>query len=347
MLSTEQSHASNKAEQSRIDALGSQSQDAASGEEKSIEAGTEKQQKQKKKKRKNREEMYDLLDSLGSPDSEETPSESSNHGCPSPPSRDEEMWESEIQERGGGRIKAKKSKSRKKLPEEWSAPSTVMDMDFSSPNLGYSKPPSSTSINQGSAQPSLTPETLHLTDTQACTPQPHMQANTPSFMNPVDVSTLKINRDMLDKDKSTKDDINKSNLELPGIHPSDQLSKDPNDPDQKSILALSPTQTVMFLDSVLQALTPDASPPSQSTPVKTPIPHSTAPEAAPDLTTGSLSIGTDTPACQSAPAVSHSSPTIPPSTAVNLNLEATPFIPSQTEQQEPPSAQPPLLEGWW
>ncbi len=92
MLSTEQSHASNKAEQSRIDALGSQSQDAASGEEKSIEEGTEKQQKQKKKKRKNREEMYDLLDSLGSPDSEETPSESSNHGCPSPPSRDEEMW---------------------------------------------------------------------------------------------------------------------------------------------------------------------------------------------------------------------------------------------------------------
>ncbi len=85
MLSTEQSHASNKAEQSQT--LGSQSQDAASGEEKSIEEGTEKQQKRKKKKRKNREEMYDLLDSLGSPDSEETPSESSNHGCPSPPSR--------------------------------------------------------------------------------------------------------------------------------------------------------------------------------------------------------------------------------------------------------------------
>ncbi len=170
MLSTEQSHASNKAEQSQT--LGSQSQDAASGEEKSIEEGTKKQQKRKKKKRKNREEMYDLLDSLGSPDSEETPSESSNHGCPSPPSRDEEMWESEIQERGGGRIKAKKSKSRMKLPEEWSAPSTVMDMDFSSPNLGDSKPPSSISIDQGSAQPSLTPETLHLIDTQACRPQP-------------------------------------------------------------------------------------------------------------------------------------------------------------------------------
>ncbi|XP_016341614.1 microtubule-associated protein 4 isoform X1 [Sinocyclocheilus anshuiensis] len=344
MLSTEQSHASNKAEQSRTDALGSQSPDAASGEEKSIDEGTEKQQKRKKKKRKNREEMYDLLDSLGSPDSEETPSESSNHGCPSPPNRDEEMWESEIQERGGGRIKAKKSKSRMKLPEEWSAPPTVMDMDFSSPNLGDSKPPPSASIDQGSAQPSLTPEPLHLTDTQACRPQPPGQANTSLFVNPIDNSTLKINSDMLDKDKSTKDDINKSNLELPGIHPSDQLPKDPNDPDQKSTLALSPTQTVMFLDSVLQAQTPDASPPSQSTPVKTPIPHSSAPEAAPDLTTGPLSVGTDIPACQSAPAVSHSSPKIPPSTAVNLNPEATPFISSQAEQQEPPSAQPPLLE---
>ncbi|XP_051774410.1 microtubule-associated protein tau isoform X8 [Ctenopharyngodon idella] len=357
MLSTEQSHASNKAEQSCTDALGSQSQDAASGEEKSIKEGTEKQQKRKKKKRKNREEMYDLLDSLGSPDSEETPSESSNHDCPSPPSRDEEIWESEFQEKGGGRIKARKSKSRKKLPEEWSAPSTVMDMDFNSPNLGDSKPPSTASIDQGSAPPSLTPEPLHLTNTQACRPQPTGQENTSIFSNypnstanPIDDSTLKIDRDMLHKDKS-KDDINKTNLDLPGIHRSDQLPVDsktdpthPTDPNQKSTLALSPTQTVMFLDSVLQAQTPDASPPSQSTPVKTPIPHTTAPETAPNLTPSPLSVGTDIPASQSAPAVSHCTPTIPPSTAVSLNSEATPFIPSITEQQEPPLAQPPLLE---
>ncbi|XP_050984884.1 microtubule-associated protein 4 isoform X5 [Labeo rohita] len=339
VLSTEQSHAS-KAEQTRTDALGSQSQDAASGEEKSMEEENGMQQKRKKKKRKNREEMYDLLDSLGSPDSEETPSESSNHGCPSPPSRDEEIWESEFQERGGGRIKAKKSKSRMKLPEEWSAPSTVMDMDFSSPHLGDSKPPSSASIDQGSAPPSLTPEPPHLTDTQACRPQPTGQASTESTANPVGDSTHKIDRDMFDKDKLTKDDINKSNLELPGIHPGMDLT----DPNQKSTLTLSPTQSVMFLDSVLQEETPDASPPSQSTPVKTPIPHTTAPEAAPDLTTGSLSAGTDIPACQSAPAVSHSFPTIPPSTAVSLKPEATPFIPSQTEQKEFLPAQPPLLE---
>ncbi|XP_016133828.1 microtubule-associated protein 4 isoform X2 [Sinocyclocheilus grahami] len=355
MLSTELSRASNKAEQSHTDTLGFQSQDAASGEEKSIEKGTGKQQKRKKKKRKNREEMYDLLDSLGSPDSEETPSESSNHGCPSPPSRDEDIWESEIQERGGGRIKAKKSKSRMKLPEDWSAPPTIMNMDFSSPNLGDLKPPSSANIDQGSAPPSLTPEPLHLTGTQACRPQPTGQANTSLFMNcpdstanPIDDSTYEIDRDMFNKDKSTKDNINKSNLELPGIHPSDLLlmdsKTDPNDPDQKSTFALSPTQTVMFLDSVLQAETTDASPPSHSTPVNTPIPHTTAPEAAPDLTTGPLSIGTDIPACQSAPAFSHSSPTITPSTAESLKPKATPFIPSQTKQQEPPLAQPPLLE---
>ncbi|XP_048019272.1 microtubule-associated protein 4 isoform X8 [Megalobrama amblycephala] len=357
MLSTEQSHASNKAEQSCTDALGSQSQDAASGEEKSIKEGTEMQQKRKKKKRKNREEMYDLLDSLGSPDSEETPSESSNHDCPSPPSRDEEIWESEFQEKGGGRIKARKSKSRKKLPEEWSAPSTVMDMDFNSPNLGDSKPQYTASIDQGSAPPSLTPEPLHLTDTHACRPQPTGQENTSLFSNypnstanPIYDSTLKIDRDMLHMDKS-KIDINKTNLELPGIHRSDQLPVDsktdsthPTDPNQKSTLALSPTQTVMFLDSVLQTQTPDASPPSQSTPVKTPISHTTAPETAPNLTLTPLSIGTDIPGSQSAPAVSHCTPTIPPSTAVSLNSEATPFIPSITEQQEPPLAQPPLLE---
>ncbi|XP_039532425.1 microtubule-associated protein 4 isoform X7 [Pimephales promelas] len=353
MLSTEQSNASNKAEQRSTDALGFQSQDAASGEEKSIEEGTEKQQKRKKKKRKNREEMYDFLDSLGSPDSEETPSESSNHGCPSPPGKDEEIWENEIQERGGGRIKARKSKSRKKLPEEWSAPSTVMDMDFSSPNLGDFKPPSTASLDQGSTPPSLTPEPLHLTDTQACRPQPTSQANTSIFsnypsstVNTIDDSTFKIDRDVLDKDKS-KDDINKTNLELPGIHRTDQLPMDsktdpthPADPNQKSTLALSPTQTVMFLDSVLQAQTPDASPPSQSTPVKTPISHTTAP----NVTPGPLSIATDFAASQSAPAVSHCTPTIPSSTAVSLHSEAMPFIPSITEQQEPPPAQPPLLE---
>jgi len=355
MLSTEQSNASNKAEQRSTDALGFQSQDAASGEEKSIEEGTEKQQKRKKKKRKNREEMYDFLDSLGSPDSEETPSESSNHGCPSPPGKDEEIWENEIQERGGGRIKARKSKSRKKLPEEWSAPSTVMDMDFSSHNLGDIKPPSTASLDQGSTPPSLTPEPLHLTDTQACRPQPTSQANTSIFsnypsstVNTIDDSTFKIDRDVLDKDKS-KDDINKTNLELPGIHRTDQLPMDsktdpthPADPNQKSTLALSPTQTVMFLDSVLQAQTPDASPPSQSTPVKTPISHTTAP----NVTPGPLSIATDFSASQSAPAVSHCTPTIPSSTAVSLHSEAMPFIPSITEQQEPPPAQPPLLEGW-
>ncbi len=115
MLSTEQSHASNKAEQSRIDALGSQSQDAASGEENPSRKEPKKQQKQKKKKRKNREEMYDLLDSLGSPDSEETPSEAPTTAAPHLLVGTKRCGESEIQERGGGRIKAKKSKSRKKL----------------------------------------------------------------------------------------------------------------------------------------------------------------------------------------------------------------------------------------
>lgn len=299
MLSTEHFHALSKTQQSSTDPLASQSQDAASGEEKSIEEGTEQQQKRKKKKRKNREEMYDLLDSLGSPDSEDTPSESSNHGCPSPPGRDGEIWESEIQERGGGCIKAKKGKSRMRLPEEWGAPagngnvsgsshpngSSIMYMDFSGPNLVDSK---------------TTP------DTQAS--QPHSTGHV-----------------------DNKDD--KSKLALAGIQSPIE-----------SAITLSPTRTVMLLDSVLQEQTPDASP--QSTPVKSTFPHITALESGSGPTPGPLNAGTGSPASQSTPAASHSSPTIPPSTAVSLNPEARPFVPSLTEHQEPQLTQPPLLEGW-
>ncbi|XP_051985375.1 microtubule-associated protein 4 isoform X2 [Xyrauchen texanus] len=356
MLSTEQFHTPNKAEQSPTNPLGSQ--DTASGEEKSTEEGTGKQQNRKKKKRKNRDEMYDLLDRLGSPESEETPSESSNHGCPSPSIKNEEIWESEIQERGGGCIKAKKSKTRKKLPEEWGAPAdhcnisgssqpnrtTIMDMDFSSPNLVDSKTLSNVSIDQGSTPPTFTPDFLHLTDTQACRPQPTGQATSLSSNHPN--STLKMERAMFDIDKLSEDYVgDKSKLVLPGIHPSDKLPmNDTYSIDPKSNLALSPTQTVLFLDSVLQAQTPDASPPSQSTPVKTPLPHTTAPEPALDPTPGPLTIGTDSPASKSTSVISPSYSAIPPSTAVGLNPEVPSFVPSITEQQEPPLAQSPLLE---
>ncbi|XP_051557020.1 microtubule-associated protein 4-like isoform X2 [Myxocyprinus asiaticus] len=338
------------------------SADAASGEEKSIEEGTGKQQKRKKNKCKNRDEMYDLLDSLGSPESEESPSESSNHGWPSPPINNEEFWESEIQEKGGGRIKARKSKSRKMLPDEWGAPAdssnisgssqpnplTIMDVDFSSPNLGDSKTQSNVSIDQGSAPPTFTCDFLHLRDTQACRPQPTGQAT--SLLSNYPDSTFKMERYMFDMDKSSKDDVgDKSKLALPGIHPSDQLpmvseNDHTHSTDPKSTQVLSPTQTVLFLDSVLQVQTPDASPPSQSTPVKTPLPHTTAPELAPYPTPGPLTIGIESPASQSKSAVSHSSPAIPPNTAVSFNPDAPPFVPSLTEQKKPPLAQPPLLE---
>ncbi|XP_065132340.1 uncharacterized protein map4l isoform X1 [Paramisgurnus dabryanus] len=344
MLSTEQSHALNKTEQSFTNLLGSQSQDAPSGEEQSIEEETEKQQKRKKKKRRNREEMYDFLDSLGSPDSEETPSESSNHGCPSPPS--------EIQERGGGCIKAKKSKSRMKLPEEWGAPagnssksgfsqpntSNLMDIDYSS-NLGDSKTQSKVSIGQGSLSPSFTPNSLNLTDTHACKTQPTGQENTSLFYSFPGTTPTHVD----DEDKTSNDNLGgKTKLALPGIHPLNQLPIDSKndhthstDPNQ-STFTLSPTHTVMLLDSVLQEQTPDASPPSQSTPVKTPLPHIPALESGPNPTHGPLTIGTDSPASQSTLTTSHSSPTVPP--------EAQPFVPSLTEKQEPPLAQPPLLE---
>ncbi|TRY53863.1 hypothetical protein DNTS_002808, partial [Danionella cerebrum] len=344
LLPTELSNASNKAEHSHSDAMGSQSKEATSGEEKSVEEGPEKTQKRKKKKRKNREEMYDLLDSLNSPDSEDTQSESSNHGCSSPPSRDEEIWESEFQERGGGRIKAKKNKTRKKLPEEWSAPSSMMDMDYSGPSLVESKTPSSSGIDTKITQFSPTPEPLHLTESQACRPHATEPQKATSFNSSYPDSTAhpldELKRGLSDRDGLAKDDISKNNLDLPHFDPSDKLSIDLTESTQKT--NLSPTQSVMFLDSVLQAQTP--SPPTQNTPVKTPTFPTTAPENPSTVTPGSLYTATDVLGFKSTPAFSQSSLMCSPCTAASLNPEATPFIPSLTEKQEFPLAQPPLLE---
>ncbi|XP_030628950.1 microtubule-associated protein 4 [Chanos chanos] len=210
---------------------GSQCEDAASGEEREKEGGNSKQQKRKKKKRKNREEVYDLLESLGSPESEETPSESSNHGCPSPPSREEEMWESEIQERGGGRVKARKSKSRKKLPEEWSAlsdtsvtshphepsPLTAMGVEFSTSDMHETQKPSGHSVEQGTTLPSSTPNPFSLTTATPYSPLSDSQVDTsmmsgyshssPSFTTATHAGDFTLKTDRDDKSLSALDHI--------------------------------------------------------------------------------------------------------------------------------------------
>lgn len=123
-------HSSNKAEQSPSEQLGYQGvphKDATSDE------GSDEAFQQKRKKCETTEEAYGLLESLRSP--EKTQLKSSNQKDCSP-SGDGESWKSEIREWGGGRIQAKKSKSRKKLPEEWaSLPSTGSSSPPKDPNI--------------------------------------------------------------------------------------------------------------------------------------------------------------------------------------------------------------------
>lgn len=157
-------HSHNMAEQSPSELSGYQGvpcKDATS-DERSDEAV-----QQKRKKCETSEEAYGLLESLRSP--EKTQSKSSNQEDYSP-SGDGESWKSEIREWVGGRIQAKKSKSRKKLPEEWAnlpntgSPSlppdsniTVdIDMDMFIPDMYEAKDPPTTFADQEGSSPSVT-----------------------------------------------------------------------------------------------------------------------------------------------------------------------------------------------
>ncbi|XP_028832309.1 microtubule-associated protein 4 isoform X2 [Denticeps clupeoides] len=307
----------------------SQGQDPASGEEeKGSEVVNGKQQK-RKKKRRNREEVNDLLESLGSPDSEEERGVFSPQGCSSPPSVEEEGWESELWAKGGagGRIRARRNKSRKKLPEEWgtlgseSGSPVVMDTQLVSSSSGvglFSTTPVSIvpSDRQQDAVFSL-PTGIHAGDT-----------------------TFKM-AGKWDKDHETDallgSQDKQASPELPptGLASYHSTKVQPFSADQKS---LSPTSHLMFLDSVLQT-PPDSSPPSQATPVTSPFSQTT---------TALSSAPAPKPTTMLSPAPLDTS-TLVPTTLGNtasssLNPRAPPFIPSLIEHQDALLAQLPLLE---
>lgn len=127
-------HSPNKTKQNPSELLGYQQslhKDSTSDEM------SEEAIQEKRKKCETSEEVSGLLESLRS--SEKPQSQSSNQKAPAPPDNGEN-WKSELREWGGGRIQAKKSKSRMKLPEEWASlpntgspslppdPNTAMDM---------------------------------------------------------------------------------------------------------------------------------------------------------------------------------------------------------------------------
>uniref|UniRef100_A0AAY5ENC1 Microtubule-associated protein n=1 Tax=Electrophorus electricus TaxID=8005 RepID=A0AAY5ENC1_ELEEL len=156
-LSTELSHSPSKAEQSPSGPLGFQGlQDRHA----TSEGDTEYE---------SREEVCGLLESLRSP--EKTPVRSSSQGGSSLPSQGE-SWKSEIREWGGGRIQARKNKSRKKLPEEWST----------LPNTSSPSPPPDSSPQDSAS--SLTPDTVLLKTTlHSVTPAAASQGNATSLSN--------------------------------------------------------------------------------------------------------------------------------------------------------------------
>lgn len=152
----------NKAEQSPSELLGYQGvlhKDVTSDE------GSHEAVQQERKKSESSEEAFGLLESLRSP--EKTQSKSSNQEDCSPPDNGE-SWKSEIREWGGGRIQAKKNKSRMKLPEEWAGlPSTgsaslppdeltEMDMDMFIPDMCEAKDPPTSYVKHKDSLPSLT-----------------------------------------------------------------------------------------------------------------------------------------------------------------------------------------------
>ncbi|XP_047676871.1 microtubule-associated protein 4 isoform X2 [Tachysurus fulvidraco] len=157
-------HSLNKAEQSPSEHLGYQGflhKDATSDE------GPNEAIQQKRKKSETSEEACGLLESLRSP--EKTKSKSSSQEECSPPGNGE-TWKSEIREWGGGRIQAKKSKSRMKLPDEWANlqntgspslhpdPNTAKDInrEMLVPDMYEAKDPPSTFVEEESLLPSFT-----------------------------------------------------------------------------------------------------------------------------------------------------------------------------------------------
>lgn len=183
-------HSPNKAEQSPSELLGYQ---GALHKDVTSDEGSDEAVQQKRKKCEASEEAYGLLESLRSPEKTQ-PKSSNQEDCSSPGNG--ESWKSEIREWGGGRIQAKKSKSRMKLPEEWASlpntgslslptdPNTAMDidMDMFVPNMYEAKDPPTTFVEQEGSLPSFT------TTLQSAIPATIIQENTILLSNSPDLS---------------------------------------------------------------------------------------------------------------------------------------------------------------
>ncbi|KAJ8406970.1 hypothetical protein AAFF_G00292460 [Aldrovandia affinis] len=163
-----------------------QSGDGGAGEEKGSEGGGgggDRRQKKKKKKRRPREEVYDLLESQGQQGENTSPGNSPHRVSPGG------EWEFDDGGRVGGR--GKKSKSRKKIPEEWSAlQDTAPSAPPQEPATDSAMSPFAQPWSQGSpahesGDPSLGPGTATVPSAPPCTMSPEPP---PSLLSSVDSS---------------------------------------------------------------------------------------------------------------------------------------------------------------
>ncbi|XP_041848060.1 microtubule-associated protein 4 [Melanotaenia boesemani] len=314
--------------------------------------GEASKQRRRKKKRKGRDEVYNFLDNQ-----ENNLHQSDKHGMQDKGGREteedgdeEENWEWEIRESGGGgRVKGRKTKSRARLPEEWGAPqqpisptpasvapkwATASDAGLSDPRVPNSSP--------SPAFPSA-PEQIATSFTN-CSHVSLVTDSSPRAYEPMCVDDYPVSGK--DGQKANEEKVSTGKLEPNISSANSAASKGSLTGDVSGSLALmsgdnlSPvSQTFSFLDSVLQT-PPGSTPDSQTT---TPITN-TPTIASTSLTMPILSEPT-IPASKAPsvfnpakstpdfpPAFTSPSPIAPSVTAVGsaLNVDAKPFVPSVT-----------------
>uniref|UniRef100_A0A3P9JSF8 Microtubule associated protein 4 like n=1 Tax=Oryzias latipes TaxID=8090 RepID=A0A3P9JSF8_ORYLA len=291
-------------------------------------------QRRRKKKRKDRNVIYNFFDNQ-----ENGVSQSDHQGMQDKGGKEveedgdeEENWEWEFRESGGGgRVKSRKTKSRARLPEEWGAPQQPV-----SPTPAAVAPKWAADAGP--------------TDPRAANPSGPQQIPTGftncSHASPLTDSSSRSYEPMCVDDYS----LSGKGVQTAKDENASAKSKEPNlvtaaakPEDANSSLALmtgdnlSPvSQTFSFLDSVLQT-PPGSTPDSQTTP-----PISNTPSMVTASLTRSALAETTTPAFQSSPNPSKSTPNIPAPATLStsaspllptvvgsaLNVDAKPFVPS-------------------
>ncbi|MED6257759.1 hypothetical protein ATANTOWER_030899 [Ataeniobius toweri] len=287
-------------------------------------------QRRRKKKRKGSDEVYDFLDKqenkTGRSDQQRMQDEDSR--VAEEDGDEEENWEREIRESGGGgRVKGRKNKARARLPEEWGAPQqpvsptpATVAPKFALDTAPEQVPPSSTNCSHVSLVKDPSPRAY----------EPMCVVDYPLS----DKDGLKANEEKVLTSKPEANSSFTTNIATKSEDVSGSLALLTGD-------NLSPvSQTFSFLDSVLQT-PPGSAPDSQTT---TPITNT--PSIATASLTKSIPMETAIPASQ-APSVfnpakstpdpptaftpsTNPPPPVPATAASTLNVNAKPFVPLGT-----------------